>query len=106
MPKSRKLSNQWQDYRRRVRWQLVALVAGVVVGATFIVLGRDTAGWRAVGTIAASIWVPCIFITTMRLQFFPCPACGKSFFVSRLGIHSPTGLVRQCKHCGMAKWEQ
>jgi hypothetical protein len=105
MPRATELSDQWLDYRWRVWWQLAVLAASFATIFIFISFGRNTVAWQAAGAIAATFLVPCLFIATMRLQFFPCPGCGQPFFTSRFGFASPPILVHQCMHCGLPKWQ-
>ncbi|QQP94894.1 hypothetical protein [Lysobacter enzymogenes] len=98
-------ARQWRDRRARRLWfygvwiggfaVLALLMFGVLphfpqipAGAIFVVLGLT--------------WLAGSFFAGMRLQRFPCPRCGRSYFMTSL-IYFP--FARQCRHCGLPRDE-
>lgn len=52
---------------------------------------------------AALLWLVGLIVAAVRLQFFPCPNCGRPFAFKYLN-DIPT-LVKACRHCGLEKWQ-
>ncbi|GAB3375694.1 hypothetical protein GCM10027431_29610 [Lysobacter rhizosphaerae] len=96
------ISDQWADYRRRVRWFFCVLGAIPPVVGLFLV-APDAPLARAAIFLLAAVWVVAFFVVSLRLQFFPCPACGKPFayrYVNNLPL-----FTGECIHCGLPKWQ-
>lgn len=96
------LSDQWVDYRRRVRWNAGLIFAGVLLVPLCAFALEYRASPMAIGVLAAA-WLPAFIVSTLRLQFFPCPNCGKPF-AFRVVNNLPY-FVKACVHCGLPKWE-
>ena len=96
------ISDQWADYQRRVRWFMAATVAFIPSFALLILALQYEYGLMGALTLFA-VSLLCVVVATLRLQFFPCPNCGKPSafkYVNHLPI-----FVSACKHCGLPKWE-
>lgn len=96
------LSDQWADYRRRVRWHVGVLILGVLLLPLCAVALEYGASPVAIGVPAAA-WLAAFIVSTLRLQFFPCPNCGEPF-AFRIVNNLPY-FVKACVHCGLPKWE-
>lgn len=100
----RYISNQWADYQRRVRWFVRAITAFVSSFLLFVyALRLDYKTGLAGAAALAAVSFLCLVAAMLRLQFFPCPNCGKPFayrYVNDLPV-----FVSACKHCGLPKWE-
>lgn len=96
------LSDQWRDYRSRVRWFTWLLASGFPVAALVALsLTRPTLKLIVLG--AALLWLIGLVVAVARLQFFPCPNCGRPFAFKYL--NDIPALVKACKHCGLEKWQ-
>lgn len=97
------LTDQWRNYRRRGRQFLWLLGFGFPLMCSVLAAtdGGTTASIVAYGLLI--LWVLCIAIVNIRLQFFPCPNCGKPFAYRT--INNLPFFVNKCVHCGLAKWE-
>ena len=91
----------WQEYRKRLRlvtWLFIGYIPGVFILSypAMLVLGTQ-APFYAVG----GLWIAALVIAWLRLGFFPCPRCAKSFS-STWWYSNP--LATSCVHCGFPKW--
>jgi hypothetical protein len=104
MDKSRYLSDAWRDYRRRVRWFFGALTLAPLAGVLLVWAAKHQPSGVAIAAYVAVVaWLAALTVVTARLQFFPCPNCGKPFAFRHLN-NLPL-LVSACVHCGSPKWE-
>lgn len=93
-------SSAWDDYRRRVQW-----LWGVWIGG-FGALGLLTfsLGWMRHGEVVLKIlsvsWIAAFLVVALRLSWFRCPRCQRTFF-STTWRYNP--LARKCVHCGLRK---
>ncbi|TAA25512.1 MULTISPECIES: hypothetical protein [Pseudoxanthomonas] len=96
------LTDQWRDYRSRARWFVAMLLAGIPVVAIVITVSHAPSPSIGVWLLIAA-WAIFLGVSALRLQFFPCPNCGKPFahaWISRWPLS-----VKACVHCGLPKWE-
>jgi hypothetical protein len=97
----------WEDYRRRRRgfWlALVLLPLWLIPGA----LIQEFLARRGFG---GTHWInfPAVLVPPMihpvvayfRRIFWPCPRCGRPFFLTWSGCN---WFARRCLHCGLPKW--
>jgi hypothetical protein len=97
----------WDEYRRRRRaWWLALLLfplwlfpGGMI---QHILAGY---GFRANSLVTfLAVVVPpmaCMMVAHLRLMFWPCPHCGRSFHVC---WWYGNAFARRCVHCGLPKW--
>jgi hypothetical protein len=101
-PPQAELTDPWRDYVRRTRHFGLALAAmPECIGFAFWWLDARKAPVLAAAVFA--LWLVPFVIATWRLQFFPCPDCGKPFgykYLNNLPI-----FEAKCMHCGLPKWE-
>jgi hypothetical protein len=96
----------WDEYRRRRRmflWTHLLLplwVSGAIVLEFFA--GREFPRTGLV-TFVAVLLPPmaCLMFAYLRWIFWPCPSCGRPFFLTWLGNNC---FARRCLHCGLPKW--
>ncbi|WP_404308968.1 hypothetical protein [Neorhodopirellula lusitana] len=91
----------WDSYRhrRKVFWILIlTYLPGVALAA--IAMQRWT-GSDDAAMIAAVAWMAAYGVAGWRCGHFPCPQCGRPFFIWRFTYHVWTG---QCLHCNLPKW--
>jgi hypothetical protein len=102
MPETLSGKSAWENYKlRRRRFFLVWLgyIPGVlVVGHGFGALFEIAPPYAPI----AAIWMAPFAVTGWQLSYFRCPACGESFFRSRL-MYNP--FACKCVHCGLPKWQ-
>lgn len=95
--------SQWQRYTfwRRAFWvTLLTYFPGVFfLGSTL----QPLVGGDVAFPVAWIAWVIPFFISSWKLQGWPCPRCGLPFFSSRWGFRLPHFAVRACRHCGLPK---
>jgi fatty acid desaturase len=95
------ISDQWADYKRRAKWFAAVFIAMVPMALLLIFcLQYD---WLVPAAMIAIVWLVALCVVVVRLQFFPCPNCGKPFgfrYVNNLPLS-----VSACVHCGLPKWE-
>lgn len=96
------VSDQWQDYQRRARWFFWSAFLGLPVGL-FCFWSLDAGRYKIATAILGVTWVIAFLGTSLYLQFFPCPNCGKPFGFKYTNA-LPLGASR-CVHCGLPKWE-
>lgn len=98
-------TQSWQDYRRRIRWFLIAWLGGFVAIAVLAwmiaAIGIQTPGW-AFPSLAAA-WMTAFAWTALRLQQFPCPRCREPFFRKPFSYWP---FSRECRHCSLPKWQE
>src|SRR3954471_8603017 len=91
----------WDEYRRRWRVAWVVLLtylpAVVVLG---VPMKWVTASDLPVALLA-SAWMTGILLAGWRAGVFPCPRCGRPFFLR--GMIGKL-LARECVHCGLPKY--
>ena len=96
---------QWGRYTfwHRAFWlTLVTYFPGVFfLGSTL----RPLVGENVAFPLAWVAWVIPFFVTSWKLQGWPCPRCGLPFFSSKWGFRLPHFVVRRCRHCGLPKGE-
>jgi hypothetical protein len=95
--------SSWDNYRKRRRLFLIALLgffpfALLVMFPLSYVCQSDTLGYRA-----GLAYLVFYGIASLQFAFFPCPKCGKSFFVKWWYNNF---FTRQCVHCGFPKWAE
>jgi hypothetical protein len=96
-------SNPWYDYRLRLIW-LVGIGAGGFLLLGLIVFGLALVDMTLAETTARVLgfsWVFAFAVASVRATRFPCPRCGKRFFVGQW--HNP--LASKCMHCGLPKYQ-
>ena len=96
------LSDQWADYRRRVRRHAGVLIVGVPLVLLCAVALQYGASLVAV-SVPAAAWLAAFIISTLHPQFFPCPNCGEPFAFKV--FNNLPYFVKACVHCGLPKWE-
>jgi hypothetical protein len=100
---SNQLAPEWQSYKRRVRWLLLAWVGGLLIDK----LLPDLLNKIAPGTgnqamvFIAPLWLVWFVMAAIRLGDFKCPGCDQRFFKTAW-YYSP--FARTCVHCGHPKW--
>lgn len=93
----------WDDYRRRRRLFWFAFlgyvpVVGVVGSSLSWIVGSD------LPAIAVALaWMVFSAFAGVRMKAFPCPRCGKPFF---LGPFFQNPLTQRCVHCRWPKWRE
>jgi hypothetical protein len=89
----------WTGYRRLQRIALVLWGAWFPAMALLIVLPRDWWVWLWGPLMVVGLcWGAVLAYFALRLSYWPCPRCGKFFFL-RFGIF-PT-WSKTCPHCGL-----
>jgi hypothetical protein len=97
----------WDEYRRRRRawWLALFLFPLWLVPGGMIQHVLAGHGYRAnSGLTFLAVVVPpmaCLLVAHLRLIFWPCPLCGRSFHVS---WWYGNAFARRCVHCGLPKW--
>ncbi|APW62847.1 hypothetical protein [Paludisphaera borealis] len=95
----------WDEYKRRrhVFWLALLLIPLWLSGAIVLefLTGREfpPTGWVTLLTVLLPPML-CLMVARLRLIFWPCPCCGRPFFL-RLGNY---WFTRRCLHCGLPKW--
>lgn len=98
------LSDQWRDYRSRTRLFLATLVSTLLLGALVAHYAGKIQSWPESGlAIVGFSWLGVFLVAALRLQFFPCPNCGRPFAFRH--VNNLPFLVDACVHCGLPKWE-
>lgn len=101
MPSGEYISDQWADYKRRTKWFSAVFIAILPMALSLAFFLR--CDWPVPAAMIAIAWLVSFCVAVVRLQFFPCPNCGKPFgfrHVNRLPLS-----VNACVHCGLPKWE-
>lgn len=95
----------WEDYRKRRRLMIIALV-----GYLPVMIATSLVCWWLLSTadcdyvaIVALTWLAFFGFTVIRLNQFPCPNCGRAFFLYKYHIGS-NPLAKRCLHCDWPKW--
>ena len=103
MPRSTvSYAEAWQVHKRRDRqfwgavlaWPLITFGGGGLVGWA---LNAESAI-----PLVGALWIIAMVIFAERNRDFPCPRCGHKFYGAK--YRRGWGHVRQCVHCGLAKW--
>jgi hypothetical protein len=93
----------WQDYRRRVRGFVIAWLGGFASIAALLV-ALDAFGAPEWAPMALGLaWMAVFAWTSIRLQRFPCPRCGKPFFSTTFSYWP---FAQECRHCGLPKGQR
>lgn len=101
------MDSAWDEYRRRRRAFLLTLLVlplWLVPGGTIEhVLASYGYKANSLVTFAVAVLPPmaCVVVAYLRLMFWPCPHCGRSFHVS---WWDGNVFARRCVHCGLPKW--
>jgi hypothetical protein len=91
----------WNEYRHRMRWFIGTwLGVPVAFAALNALFSHYHAGDWAM-PISAGLLLLAFAIATARIQQFPCPRCGETFFCGRFGFWP---FARSCRHCDHPKW--
>lgn len=94
----------WESYRR-LRNRCFALFIAYVpaVGAVAFVCAKV---FRTLlpGFFLAGAWMLAFLYTSLRLQAWPCPRCGKWFAAK--WWYNKGFLARRCVHCGLPKYSE
>lgn len=89
----------WAAYRKLQRKVLLLWGGGFPVLAILAVLPRDWVAWLFGPLLVLGLGYGIVLAyLSLRLSFWPCPRCGKLFFL-RFGI-LPT-YNKRCPHCGL-----
>jgi DNA-directed RNA polymerase subunit RPC12/RpoP len=94
-------AEQWKDLRRR-EWVVVVLFAGYipsVAGAAWFISSITTTDSDGPMIAIAIAWMLAIAVAMLRVTYFPCPRCGKHFYMAAFFV---TG--RKCPHCGLRRY--
>jgi hypothetical protein len=94
-------TEHWNKYRR-IRNQFWLIFLGYLpVGAAAGLL----ASWlhlKAIFYVCCSAWMILFLIAINRLDYVPCPRCGKPF--ARKWWYTNSFLARKCVHCRLPKY--
>ena len=86
----------WQEYRRRRNLALFAFFGYVPVIALFAVITETLLHVTTPVFVAAISWMLLAVIVGNWFIRFPCPRCGKPFFMKWWGYNT---FARRCLHC-------
>lgn len=103
MNESSDYSEAWKDYRAR-RFVFLAVSLSYLPSVVLIsLLLSSLTGIKSdyFPVALAGAWMLAFLVTSVRMNIFPCPRCGKRFFTTRW-IHNP--FARHCLHCTLPKW--
>jgi hypothetical protein len=100
-PMSDAYIEQWRNLRNR-EWLVIGLFLGYLPGVVGIasVISKFTPSETPVLVVALA-WMATFAVTGLRVSFFPCPRCGKHFYMNKYFI---TTLGRKCPHCGLHRY--
>lgn len=103
-------AEQWQDYRKRERLLLFAIIGLLPAGVAFILvtllLFANRPHTDTLGEVFGLCWMALYAFAGTRLSNFRCPRCGNKFFIRRrFAFFSDYRMFAQkCVHCGLPKY--
>lgn len=85
----------WREMRRRRAWVWGALLGllpgfGLAMAVTAVLQSE-----AALAILGIAAFLP-FFVAYFRFNYWPCPRCGKAFFVDFFGFHAFTDECRRC----------
>jgi len=87
----------WIDYRKLQRRVLLLWLCGFLILGVLVLLPRQWFPRHAVPfLVAGSGYAIVLAVLSLRLSFWPCPRCGKLFFL-RFGLFP--SYSGRCAHC-------
>jgi DNA-directed RNA polymerase subunit RPC12/RpoP len=101
MPESNAYTERWRNLRRR-EWLVIALLIGYlpVVGLMSWLIRQVTTS-EIPPTVVAIAWMGASAWAALRVGLFPCPRCGKRFYMNK---YLMTTMGRKCPHCGVHRY--
>ena len=103
---------QWQDYRRRKKLLLFAVVGYLPAGVAFMLVTSLLFGDRPHTDTPGGVfgfyfcWMAFCAFAWIRFSNFRCPRCGNKFFIRRrFAFFSDYSMFAQkCVHCDLPKY--
>ena len=106
-PPAHRYHQQWEAYRRRSRWLLVAMFVEFFAFFPFLIVMEDILkhvfpkGDAAFG-IAMFLFMALFVFTGIQSRRSACPRCGKNF----AGGFFDSRNVTHCVHCNLREFER
>lgn len=94
-------ADNWKELRNRERLAIglllgyLPVLAGLAKLISYITTSENPVIAMAIAWIIIFTWA------SIRVTFFPCPRCGKHFYMNRYFI---TTFGRKCPHCGLHRY--
>ena len=94
---------QWQEYRTRRGLALFAFIGFVPAEVAVILVSMLLFNSDRPALVFAYCWMAFFFVASRRASRFPCPRCGKMFFLYS-GFSSYSMFAKKCVHCDLPKY--
>jgi hypothetical protein len=91
---------QWREYRKRCIIFLIIFATCIPA----VVLVENLLHSDTVFFIVSFVGMLAFFVAGIRILTWPCPRCGKSFYVYGSIWRSNPFFTGRCLHCGLPKW--
>jgi hypothetical protein len=95
-------SKPWAEIDKRKKlslWLLAGFLPAVILLGG---IGVSAFGSAIPMVVVAAVWGLGLLVAGRRYATWPCPRCGKQFSTSP--GHNQGFFVKQCVHCGLAKY--
>ena len=99
---------EWAELHKLHRKLLLVAGAGVTIGGIIFALVSLATDLPDVGMLLFPAWIVVVvmmFSTLLKLSYWPCPRCGKSFHRRESSVgHWNNPFTSKCVNCGLPKW--
>ena len=97
-------AKSWQQFRRWYLTSWILFALWIPIGMAMV---RSTERLREPGLVIVPVmllWMAAWLTCTAVAHYWPCPHCGKRFFITPSGWRMPILFTSRCPHCGLAKY--